>query len=376
VAGEFILLISEEAALKSQLLQHLPALLQTLAAQLCNPGASAAAATAAAVLCRLTISSYAQGNKATGDAIYAGSAGQAALAACDLAPLLQGMLSNSCQLSSDCRVALHNVSLTAAGKEAVCQCALKHTAAWVQALQPVHACNIAQLALDTLRSLCESSHTGRAAVLQHVTAIAHAVHQRLAENCKDGQTGMRQPYIRLVQQLMKAADGIAAFSQPKVLDQVLIHLQAQLTTGASSADKEAAASCIEALAAAVLEGLRQAHQWELYGKLKGAAAAVAAAAKAAREAAEKRAAEAAWQAELQDAAAVFPAADALAALPAAELKKRLRDEVSAEADISTLLCCMALQSVCSLGAAHASRLRPSTALCNLQHSELCFSNLQ
>jgi hypothetical protein len=321
MAADFIQRICEEPSLKGELLQHVPALLQTLAGQQLKP-ATPAAATAASVLCRLSLDSFAQGSNGKGAPLYSGSHAWAALAGCDLAPLQQGMLSRSSNVSANCAATLHNVTLAAAGKQALC----KHVAALVQALQPGHACRVAQLAFSTVELVSGGGEAGRAAVLQHVCALAYGVHQLLAA-CQDCKSKMLQPYVLLVQQLLKAAEGVACFSQPEVLDELLTHLLSQFVSGAKSADREAAGSCIETLAAAALDGLRKSLHVKLHKRLKDAAAEVEAAARAARAGAARRAAEAAWQAALNDAAAVFPAAEALSALSAAELKKMLRDEV-------------------------------------------------
>jgi F0F1-type ATP synthase delta subunit len=72
---------------------------------------------------------------------------------------------------------------------------------------------------------------------------------------------------------------------------------------------------------------------------------VEAAAQAAREAAEKRAKEAVWFAELEAVRAVFPEQKTLAALSAADLKKKLIEEVR----IFTCCCrCLVIAALCIL----------------------------
>ncbi|KAF6263845.1 hypothetical protein COO60DRAFT_1457856 [Scenedesmus sp. NREL 46B-D3] len=200
-------------------------------------------------------------------------------------------------LSEACAAALHNVSLTATGKQAL----IKYMAGLVEALQPGHACHVAQLALDTVGVVVASNAAGPATVLQHVAALAHVVHRRLARG--DCEAKMQQSYVALVQHLLRAAEGVALFSQPEVLDQLLTLLQVQFAGGVDSPAREAAGSCIEALATAALDNLWAVQQWQLHKRLVDAAEIVKAAARAARQAAE-------WRAAMQDLAATCPTADA------------------------------------------------------------------
>jgi hypothetical protein len=194
------------------------------------------------------------------------------------------MISNLDTLSTSCAAALHNVAQTAAGKQALC----KHMAGLVEALRPAHAWDVARLALDTISALVFSADMGQAAVLQYrdVAAVVHAVQQRLAgtSTATDSQAKMRvrQQYILLVQHLLQAPQGIAFFSRPdsQVLDELLTQVQFQFESGAEPADREAAGSCIELLAAAALDGLWALHLWQLHKRLKDA---VHAAAKVARQ---------------------------------------------------------------------------------------------
>jgi hypothetical protein len=158
--------------------------------------------------------------------------------------------------------------------------------------------------------------------------------QRLADTStsKNSQADARQQYVLLVQHLLKVPHGPAFFTEvgklnPQVLAGMVTQLLFQFESGAKPADRETAASTIELLAAAVLDGLWKAQHWQVHKRPKDAAAAVAAAAKVEREAAEMRAKQAAWFAELEAVRATFPEQQTLSALSAADLKKKLIEEV-------------------------------------------------
>jgi translation initiation factor IF-2 len=78
-------------------------------------------------------------------------------------------------------------------------------------------------------------------------------------------------------------------------------------------------------------------------RAKEAAEAAERRAKAAREAAEKRANDAAWFAELEAASVTFPEQQTLAALSAADLKKKLTEEVRA---LTGSCVCMVMAALC------------------------------
>jgi hypothetical protein len=206
----------------------------------------------------------------------------------------------------------------------------------VEAVQPAHDWGVAQLVLDMICSVMFSGNIGRAAVLPYVAILVHALQLRLAgtTGSKDGHAKMRQQYVVLVQHMLAVPQYAALFSRPdpQVLAEMLTHLQFQFESSAKSADREAAGSAIELLAAAALEGLWKAQHWQVHKRLKDAAAAVTAAAKAAKEAAERRAKDAAWFAELGAARATFPEQQTLAALSVADLKKKLTEEVRVFSD--------------------------------------------
>jgi hypothetical protein len=173
-AAAFVEHFSAQAALKGQLLQHLPSLLQALA----NPARSpTTAATAAVVLCRLTQDTAVSGSGGEHPPLYAGSAGQTALAAYELTPLVQGMISNAGKLSSDCAAALHNVAQTTAGKQALC----KHMAGLVEALQPAHDWGVAQLASDMICSVLFSGDIGWAAANPYWQYVPHHHHHQITK---------------------------------------------------------------------------------------------------------------------------------------------------------------------------------------------------
>jgi hypothetical protein len=177
------------------------------------------------------------------------------------------MVGNSCKLSIDCAAALRSVAQTAAGKQALG----RHMVGLVEALQPAHDLGAAQLALETFCSVVISGDMGKiAAVLQYVAAVLHAVEQGLTgtSTSKDTQAKTRQQYVLLVQHLFKVPDGTAFFCgfDPQVLAEMLIQLQFQFESGAQPADREAAGSCIESLAAAeeLMDGLWKAGHWQLH----------------------------------------------------------------------------------------------------------------